>query len=120
MPSTDNQDANYRAELHAAIDLSDQGKYKKALKALARLVKNFPEETQPRFERAMTLLNLDRDAEALADLQHVLARRPDYPGARNWCAIAQAGRGKPMLAGETKLLALTRLSPDAWAANGQA
>jgi tetratricopeptide (TPR) repeat protein len=114
------RDLAFQAELNAAIDLSNEGKWKKALKALDGLVKGHPDEMQPRFERAMVLLNLDRDADAIKDLEHVLQREPDYPGAKSWYATAQAGQGKPLLAAEVKLEELKALAPGHWAAGGQA
>jgi len=113
-------DPAFRAALDAAIDLSDDGEWKAALGAFNRLVKAYPDEMQPWFERAMVLLNLDRDRDAIADLEHVLKHDPDYPGARDWYAKAQAENGKPMLAAQTKLDDLQALAPEDWSANGQA
>jgi hypothetical protein len=113
-------DPAFRAALDAAIDLSDDRKWKAALKAFDRLVKTYPGEMQPRFERAMVLLSLDRDQDAIADLEHVLKHDADYPGARDWYARAQAGNGKPLLAAQTKLEELQALAPEDWSANGQA
>jgi hypothetical protein len=48
-----------------------------------------------------------------------LKHAPDYPGARNWYAIAQRDQGKPMLAAETKLEELQSCSPEDWSASGQ-
>jgi tetratricopeptide (TPR) repeat protein len=115
-----NTDPVFRAELSAAIDLSNNGKWKKALKALDGLVKAHPEEMQPRFERAMVLLNLDRDRDAIKDLEQILQREPDYPGLKSWYATAQAGQGKPLLAAQVKLEELKALAPGHWAAGGQA
>src|SRR6185295_14276800 len=112
-------DSAFRAELDAAIDLSNEGKWKQALKAFDGLVKANPDEMQPRFERAMVLLNLDRDRDAINDLEYVLQREPDYPGAKRWYATAQAGQGKPLLAAEVKLEELRALGPGHWAAGGQ-
>ena len=113
-------DAIFLSELDAAIDLSDDGRWKAALKAFDRLVKAYPREMQPRFERAMVLLNLERDLDAIADLEHILKHDPDYPGARNWYARAQRGQGKPMLAAETALEELQSQAPEHSSAKGQA
>jgi predicted Zn-dependent protease len=79
-----------------------------------------PEEAQARFERAMVLLNLDRDAEAIADLEQVLKLAPEYPGTKDWYARAQAGQGRPLLAGEVSLQELQALAPEHWSGGGQA
>jgi hypothetical protein len=113
-------DPAFRHELHAAMDLNDDGSWTTALSAFDRLVQAYPDEMQPRFERAMVLLNLDRAGEAIADLEHVLGRAPDYPGARDWYAIALRDHGKPMLAAKSKLGALRARAPEDGYANGQA
>ena len=113
-------DAAFRSELDAALDLGDKVGWEAALKAFDRLVKVYPYELQPRFERAMVLLNLGRDRDAIVDLEHLLKHDPDYPGARNWYAIAQRDQGRPMLAAETKLKGLLSKAPEHWSASGQA
>ena len=80
----------------------------------------YPDEMQPRFERAIVLLNLDRDLEAIGDLEHVLEHCPDYPGAATWYAIALHDQGKPMQAAEVKLKYLQSKPPEDWSVNGQA
>lgn len=72
-----------------AIELSDDGKHKQALTKLNALIKAFPDKAQAYFERAMTLLNLDRDAKAAADLEKRLrsillirARAIGWPASR--------------------------------------
>ncbi len=119
-PEMTSTDPVFRAQLEAAIDLSDTGEWSKALKDLDRLVAGYPDEMQARFERAMVLLNLDRDADAIVDLEHVLKHAPEYPGAKHWYAVAQAAQGKPMLAAETRLQELQALDPEHWTAGGQA
>lgn len=52
-------------------------------------------DAEARFERAMVLLNLDRDAGAIADFEQVLKLVPEYLGARRWYAVAQAGGAGP-------------------------
>lgn len=113
-------DPRFDSDLATAIELGDDGALTAALAAFDRLVANYPNEMPARFERAMVLLNLDRDAEAIADLEHVLEHDPDYPGARNWYAIAQRDQGNPMLAAETKLTELLAHAPGDWSVSGQA
>lgn len=107
----------FRKKLDQALDETNA---KRALRLLDDLVSKHPKELQARFERAMALLNLDRDDEALTDLEQVLKADASYPGARDWYARVQAGRGKPFLAAEAKLKALTEAAPEHWSANGQA
>jgi tetratricopeptide (TPR) repeat protein len=113
-------DPAFRTALDAAIDLSNDGEWETALQEFDRLVKAYPGEMQAWFERAMVLLNLDRDQDAIADLENVLKHDPGYPGARAWHARAQAANDKPMLAAETKLADLQAHAPEHWSANGQA
>src|SRR5262245_21467171 len=68
----------------------------------------------------MVLLNLDRDVDAIADLEQVLKLVPEYPGAKDWYARALAGQGRPLLAAEVKLQELQALAPEHWAGGGQA
>lgn len=103
-----------------AIELSDDGKHKQALTKLNALIKAFPDKAQAYFERAMTLLNLDRDAKAAADLENALTLDPAYPGARDWLARIAAGQGKPLLAAETMLRELLGTKVDGrWAVSPQ-
>jgi hypothetical protein len=46
-------DPAFRAQLHAAMDMSDAGNWSNALKEFDRLVAAHPEEAQARFERAI-------------------------------------------------------------------
>jgi tetratricopeptide (TPR) repeat protein len=102
------------------MDMSDAGNWTKALKEFDRLVAAYPNEPQVRFERAMVLLNLNRDAEAIAELEQVFKLAPEYPGAKDWYARAQAGQGRHMLAAEVALQALQAAAPENWKAGGQA
>src|SRR5262245_5727083 len=97
------EDPAFRAQLHSAMDMSDGGNWTKALKEFDRLVAAYPNEPQVRFERAMVLLNLNRDAEAIAELEQVFKLAPEYPGAKDWYARALAGQGQPLRAAEVKL-----------------
>jgi tetratricopeptide (TPR) repeat protein len=102
------------------MDMSDAGNWANALKEFDRLVAAHPKEAQTRFERAMVLLNLDRDAEAIAELEEVLKLVPEYPGAKDWYSRAQVGQGRPLLAAEVKLQELQALAPEHWSGGGQA
>jgi Flp pilus assembly protein TadD len=102
------------------MDMSDAGNWAHALKAFDRLVAAHPKEAQARFERAMVLLNFGRDAEAITDLEEVLKLVPDYPGAGQWYAVAQAAQGRPMLAAGVRLQELQALAPEHWSGGGQA
>lgn len=108
----------FQERLEEAIDLNDEGKYRKALTLFNKLVKEQSTHAQTRFERAMVLMNLDQDEKAAKDLEKVLHLEPDYPGAKEWLARASAGLGKPLLAAETLLEALPAradVSPQKWA-----
>ena len=99
---------SYQRLLHTAMDDLDLGRYSKAIKQLNKLIAADPKQPQPYFERAMALLNLDKDAEAAADLEQALLFEADYPGARDW------------FAGESQLKALTQEGKnDAWAVSPQ-
>jgi tetratricopeptide (TPR) repeat protein len=102
------------------MDMSDGGNWTKALTEFDRLVAAYPKEPQVRFERAMVLLNLNRDADAIAELEQVFKLAPEYPGAKGWYARAQAGQGRFLLAAEAKLQELQALAPEHWSAGGQA
>src|SRR5262245_53579381 len=103
------EDAALRAQLPAAMDKYDARNWTRALEDFDRLVRAYPNEAQARFERAMVLLNLNRDAAAIADLEQVLKLAPEYPGARHGYAIALAGQGRYMLAAEVRLRELQAL-----------
>jgi predicted Zn-dependent protease len=110
----------FKERVAEAIDLSDEGRHKQALTKFNALIKAFPNEPQAYFERAMTLMNLDRDEDAAVDLEKALALDPAYPGARDWLARAAAGQGKPLLAAETKLKELIETKRDgSWAVSPQ-
>src|SRR5215468_4796175 len=51
-------DPRFDSDLATAIELGDDGELTAALAAFDRLVGNYPNEMQARFERAMVLLNL--------------------------------------------------------------
>ncbi|HKB35123.1 MAG TPA: tetratricopeptide repeat protein, partial [Gemmataceae bacterium] len=79
--------------IHKAIDRLDRGDYEGAVKLLTRAVKADPTNLQAYHERAMALLNLNRDREALADFSKALELNPRFPGARDWRARTLAGLG---------------------------
>lgn len=89
--------------VHEAIDLSDDGDYEGAVALLARAIDADPTNPQAYHERAMALLNLDRDREALADFDRALELDPAFPGARNWRANTLAGLGEHRRAAEDRL-----------------
>jgi predicted Zn-dependent protease len=72
--------------IHKAIDWSDGGDYESAVKLLTRAIKADPTNPQAYHERAMALLNLNRDREGLADFGRALELNPQFPGARSWRA----------------------------------
>src|SRR5262245_60556195 len=94
-----------------AIDLSNAGNYPKAHKLLTRAIKLEASNAQAHFERAMVLMNMDRDEDALADLDRCLELDAAFPGARDWRAKALAGTGRLQLAATARLQSL-REHPD--------
>jgi len=80
--------------IHKAIDRSDDGDYEGALKLLGRAIKADPANPQAYFERAMALLNMSRDREALADFDRALELDSVFPGARSWRARTLSGLGE--------------------------
>jgi hypothetical protein len=88
-------DAVFRSELDAAIDLSDDGRWKAAPKAFDRIVKAYPREMQPRFERAMVLLNLERDLDAIVANKTHAPRRTIRPSiCQGSCTVLGAPGGE--------------------------
>ncbi len=94
-----------------AIDLSNAGDYRKAQKLLTKAIKLDASNAQAHFERAIVLMNMDRDEDALADLDRCLALDAAFPGARDWRAKALAGTGSLQLAATERLKSL-REHPD--------
>jgi tetratricopeptide repeat protein len=86
--------------IHLAIDRSDNGDYAAALNLLTRAIKADPASPQAYHERAMALLNMNRDGEALADFDRALELDPKFPGARSWRARTFAGLGEHRRAAE--------------------
>jgi predicted Zn-dependent protease len=79
--------------IYKAVDCSDGGDYDGAVKLLTRAINADPTNPQAYHERAMALLNLNRDREALADFGKALELNPRFPGARSWRARTLAGLG---------------------------
>ena len=113
------------ALVHRGIDLSDAEDYEGVLKVLTRAIVADPGNPQAHFERGMVLLNLDRDAEAIADFDRALAIDPAFPGARDWRANTLESLGKHQSAAEDRLTELRAhpegkytsmgVSPQSWA-----
>jgi tetratricopeptide (TPR) repeat protein len=97
--------------IHKAIDQSDDGDYKGAVKLLTRAIQIAPANPQAYHERAMALLNLNRNQEALTDFDRALDLDPVFPGARSWRARTLAGLGEHRRAAEDWLREL-RDRPD--------
>jgi predicted Zn-dependent protease len=97
--------------IHEAIDRADDGDYEAAVKLLTRAIKAAPANPQAYHERAMALLNMNCDREALADFDRALELDPVFPGARSWRARMLAGLGEHRRAAEDWLREL-RDRPD--------
>jgi tetratricopeptide (TPR) repeat protein len=80
--------------IYQAIDHSDDGDYEGALKLLARAIKVDSTNPQAYHERAMTLVNLNRNHEAVGDFERALTLSPVFPGARMWLAQTLAVLGE--------------------------
>jgi hypothetical protein len=86
--------------IHEAIDLSDDGDYEGAIELLTRAIKADPANPQAYHERAMALVELDKNVEAVADFEQALELDPVFPGARSWLARTLADLGEHRRAGE--------------------
>ena len=75
------------ALVHRAIDLED---YDSAIELLTQAVAIDPRNAQAYFERGIALMNLDRDADAVADFSSALEIHPHFPGALSWRSKAFA------------------------------
>ena len=89
--------------VHRAIDLSDAEDFTAALNLLTRAITVDPTNAQAYFERGMVLLNLDQDANAVADFDRALAIDHEFPGARDWRSKALASLGDHQSASEDLL-----------------
>ena len=91
--STENSTNGSTELVHRAIDLSNDGNYNSAIEVLTRAIAEDPRNAQAYFERAMALMSLDRDADAIADFSSALDISPFFPGALDWRARAFAAVG---------------------------
>jgi predicted Zn-dependent protease len=99
------------ALIDQAIDCSDEEDYEAAVKLLARAIDADPRNARAFHERAMALLNLGRNCEALSDFDRALALDPKFPGARAWRARTLSDLGEHLRAAEDWLCDL-RDHPD--------
>ena len=93
------------------IDRSDDEDYEAAIEVFTRAIATDPAYAFAYSERAMALLNLNRDEEALADFTRALELDPRFPGARDWRARTYGGLGNHRAAAEDWLRVL-RDQPD--------
>lgn len=89
--------------IYDAIDLSDDGDYEGAVALLARAIEVDPANPQAYHERAMALLNMDRNREAVADFDRALELDPKFPGARDWRALTLSDLGEHRASAEDRL-----------------
>jgi Tfp pilus assembly protein PilF len=80
--------------IHEAIDRSGDGDYEAAIDLLTRAIALDATKPQAYFERAIALLQLEQDHEALPDFDRALELDPRFPGARNCRARTLAGLGE--------------------------
>lgn len=97
--------------IHRAIDLSDAKEYSGAVSLLTQAISADSDNPQTYFERGMALLNLDQDADAVADFDRALAIDPNFPGVRDWRARTIESLGDQQQAADDRLKAL-RANPD--------
>jgi predicted Zn-dependent protease len=86
--------------IYKAIDRSDDGDYEAAFELLTRAIRTDSSRPQAYHERAMTLANLNRDREAVADFGRALELDPMFPGARKWLAHTLVHLGEHRQAAE--------------------
>lgn len=83
-----------------AIDRSDDEDYSGAIELLTRAIEADPGNPRAFHERAMALLNLDKNHEALSDFTRALELDPKFPGARDWRARTLRDLGEHRRAAE--------------------
>ncbi|GAA5023594.1 hypothetical protein GCM10011506_06570 [Marivirga lumbricoides] len=93
------------------IDLSDEGKYKEALKICDSIIESNSDYDRVYFERGVIYLNQERDELALLDFEKLLKINPDYPGAKDWYSKTLSDLGRNSKAATVKLEEL-RSQPD--------
>jgi hypothetical protein len=103
--------ANVSELIQEAIDRAEDGDYQAAIALLTRAIALDGTKPQAFFERALALLDSERDREALPDLDRALELDPLFPGARGWRARVLAGLGEHRRAAEDWLREL-RDHPD--------
>jgi len=110
--------------IHKAIDYSDDGDYVNSINLLTKVVSINPNSEQAYFERGMAYLELNKDADAIADFDRALKLDPEYSGARDWRARTLASLGAFQKAAEDQLKVLRDnpngkygmgVSPQSWA-----
>jgi tetratricopeptide (TPR) repeat protein len=77
--------------IQQAIDRAEDGEFQAAIALLTRAIAIDATKPQAFFERAIALLDSQRDREALPDLDRALELDPRFPGARAWRARVLAG-----------------------------
>jgi tetratricopeptide (TPR) repeat protein len=92
--------------LQEGIDLADDGEYESAVAVLTRAIAADPANAHPYFERAMALLNLDCDVQALEDFTRALERNPTNAPIRQWRARTFSGLGEHRASAEDWLRSL--------------
>jgi len=89
--------------IHKAIDYSDDGDYVNSINLLTKVISINPNNEQAYFERGMAYLELNKDADAIADFDRALKLDPEYSGARDWRARTLASLGDFKKAAEDQL-----------------
>lgn len=97
--------------IHKAIDFSDDGEFLDAVNLLTKAIIIEANNEQAYFERGMAYLELDRNADAIADFDRALKIDPQYSGALDWRARTLASLGDFQRAAEDQLKNL-RDNPD--------
>jgi tetratricopeptide (TPR) repeat protein len=72
---------NQAAQLGRGLSLLTTGQFDRAVVSFDQLVGKMDDDTLARMLRARALVALKKPADAMADLNHVLAVRPGYPDA---------------------------------------
>lgn len=106
-----NENGNVVQLIHKAIDLSDGGDHSKAIAMLTKAISIDPLSEQAFFERGMANLELNNNADAIADFDRALEINPEYSGAGDWRARTLSSLGKCEEAAEDQLKNL-RDNPD--------
>lgn len=70
--------------IHKAIRQSDAGDYSAAADLLTKAIELAPTNTQAHFERGVARMNLNCEADAIADFSKALDIDPEFRGALDW------------------------------------